>query len=261
YTVKPGRLDLVVPPRSSQPQLITIQSASSSKIDLAALPFIEIELKGAYMYDEVIYDIPVRRKLIFNWKYILPEYPDAERIMKSQFENPDTADFTSLLIPGYLHNKWYWYSREDCLLHFKLYRDKKYLYLLAIIQDDQLVMNDSRDRDLLYVDLEDKNGASSHLTIFPDPHKSILQSGGQTELGDEDVQLIGSLVEKDLIKISLRVPISKIARPDNSFRFNIGYRDQDNKPVRENSTLYWKPLWGSETDYQYSGTFLLNNQN
>ncbi len=68
YTVNPQRLDLIIPPQSSKQQVITIESAGGSKIDLLSLPFIEIELKGSYKYDTVVYELPLQRKLLLNWK-------------------------------------------------------------------------------------------------------------------------------------------------------------------------------------------------
>jgi predicted phosphodiesterase len=259
YTAKPQRLDLIISPQSNKQQVIIIESASDSKIDLSSLPFIEIELMGSYKYDTIVYELPIQRKLFIDWKHILPELSNAEKIMNAKFENLDTADFTSVRNPEYLHNKWYWYGTGDCLLRFKLARDKRYLYLVAFINDDQLVMGESNERDLIYVDFEDKNGLASQFTIYPDPVKSTLGTGDQTELTGKDVQVMSAVEGGNLIKIYLRVPINKITRADDSFRFNIGYRDQDNKPVQENSTLYWKPVWDTETDYQFSGTFLLKN--
>ena len=260
YRSRPQRLDLIIPPQSNKQQVITINSATKSQIDLASLPFIEFELTGSYTYDTVVYEIPVQRKLFLTWKYILPEESNAEKIMSRQFENMDMTGFTSILIPEYLHNKWYWYGAGDCLLSFKLARDKRYLYLVAFINDDQLVMGEGRERDMIFVDFEDENGEVSRFTIYPDPIKTTLDTYDKTGLRSEDIQLTGSVEEDGLIKIMLRVPIEKILRADNSFRFNIGYRDQDNEPVHENSTLYWKPLWDTETDYQFSGTFILKNQ-
>jgi hypothetical protein len=259
YTITPRRLDLIIPPHGNKQQVITIESSGGSKIDLASLPFIEIALKGAYRYDTVVYELPLQRKLFFDWKQVLPGLSNAGKIMSTHFENLDTADFTSVRIPEYLHNKWYWYGTGDCLLRFKLARDKRYLHLVAFINDDQLVMGEGSEGDLLYVDFEDKNGLASLFTICPDPAEATLTTDDQSELTAEDLQLKSAVEGDGLIKIYLRAPINKIARADHSFRFNIGYRDQDNKPVRENSTLYWKPLWGTETDYQCSGTFLLKN--
>jgi hypothetical protein len=57
--------------------------------------------------------------------------------------------------------------------------------------------------------------------------------------------------------VEFKIPLNKIVKNDQSFRINIGYRDQDNLPEKQVSTLFWKPLWNSENDYQNSGTFIL----
>ncbi|MEN8229651.1 MAG: metallophosphoesterase [Bacteroidota bacterium] len=260
YVIEPHSIDLLIPSHGEREQSITIKSTSGSGIDLSLLPFIEIELLGSYNYDTIVYEIPAHKKLLLSWKHLLPELTSAEKVARAQFETPDTAGFTSVRIPEYLHNKWYWSGTSDCLLRFKLMRHKRYLYLVALIHDDQLVTEDNRERDLIYVAFEDKNGEASQFTIYPDSVKSTLLADDQTELTAEDIQLISAVEEEGLIKVMLRVPMDNIARTDNSFRFNIGYRDQDNSPVQTNSTIYWKPLWGSETDYQFSGTFRLNKQ-
>ncbi len=258
YIIEPQRIDQLIPPHGEKEQSITIKSAGESGINLSLLPFLDIVLLGSYHYDTIAYELPAHKKLLLNWKYPLPELTNAEKMMSAQFENPDTAVFISVRNPEYLHNKWYWSGTSDCLLRFKLARDKKYLYLVADVDDDQLVTEDNSERDLIYVDFEDKNGAWSSFTIYPDSVKSTLRTDHHTKLTAEDIQLRSAVRKENCIKIMLRVPIDKIARADNSFRFNIGYRDQDNSPVQRNSTLYWKPLWGSETDYQFSGTFMLN---
>ncbi len=260
HTTQPQEINLVIPPKGNKQQMITIESADESKIDLAELPFIEIELLGSYIYEGIVYEIPARKKIFPDWKHLLPKVPDAEEMMSAQFEHLDNTESITVNTPEYLHNKWYWSGPEDCLLRFNMAHDKKYLYLVATVNDDQLVMNGKRERDIIYVNFEDKNGEASRFTIYPDSPESTINTDDQTKLRTEDIRLTSAVEKEGLIKIMLRVPIAKIARKDNSFRFNIGYRDQDNSPDQRNSTLYWKPLWDSETDYQYSGTFIMNNQ-
>ncbi|HEC42926.1 MAG TPA: hypothetical protein ENI20_08885 [Bacteroides sp.] len=258
FTSNPQKLDVIIPPQSTKKQMITITSASNSKIDLASLPFIELELSGSYTYDAVVYEIPAHRKMYLNWKHVLPAESNAEKIVSIQYENLDTSGFISVLVPEYLHNKWYWYGTDDCLIQYKLARDKKFLYMAAFIHDDQLVMGEGQ-QDLIYVDFEDKNGQATQFTIYPDPIKSKLSTDNKTEFSAENVQIVSAVEGDHTIKIMLQIPLNKISRADDSFRFNIGYRDQDNLPVPENSTLYWKPLWDTETDYQFSGTFMLED--
>jgi hypothetical protein len=67
YTVQPGRLDLTIPPLTDRQQVLTIKSANDSIIDLSSLPFIEIELLGSYMHDNIVYEIPALKKMLLTW--------------------------------------------------------------------------------------------------------------------------------------------------------------------------------------------------
>ena len=127
---------------------------------------------------------------------------------------------------------------------------------IRIVKDDQLVLGNKGQQDLVYVHYEDRNGSPQRFTIVPDRIKSSIQSNDKTELAVKDVQLKTG-IENGLIKLMFRIPINSIMKPDQSIRFNIGYRDQDNHPDKENSTLFWKPVWGTETDYKNSGSFIL----
>ena len=67
YTVQPGRLNLTIPPLTDRQQVLTIKSANNSIIDLSSLPFIEIELLGSYMHDNIVYEIPALKKMLLTW--------------------------------------------------------------------------------------------------------------------------------------------------------------------------------------------------
>jgi hypothetical protein len=144
---------------------------------------------------------------------------------------------------------------NDCLIKFRLIRDSKYLYVTAFINDDQLVTG--KNQDVLYLDFEDKNGAGAKFSIQPMLEGAGVTVSGQTILAAKDV-LLKSIVNPDgQLRFLVRVPLDKIMKADRSVRFNIGYRDQDLKPDIENSTLFWKPVWGTTGDYKNSGTYLI----
>lgn len=261
YKISPQKIDLTVPPHTKQNQLLTLTSTADSTLDLSALPFAEISLQGAYRFDTATYELPATKRLLLDWKHSLPEQSASGTMIDKQFKNADTTGLIAIRNPEYLQNKWYWHDTGDCLLRFKLMHDADYLYLLALIKDDQLVLGGRNDQDLIYVHLEDKNGVATRFTILPDHVKSVILSDDKTSLDKKDVRLKTGITEHGLIKVLLRVPVDKIMKPDHSIRFNIGYRDQDNHPDKENSTLFWKPVWGTETDYINSGTFLIPAKN
>jgi hypothetical protein len=136
-----------------------------------------------------------------------------------------------------------------------LIRDSKFLYITTFIADDQLVLGNNQD--LLYIYLEDKNGIATRLNIEPGSRKALLANGNKSLLESKDIAVENKVNSEGQLSFTIQIPISKIMKPDQSIRFNIGYRDQDNRPDKENSTLFWKPVWGTETDYKNSGSFIL----
>jgi hypothetical protein len=241
-------------PNTKKSELVTISKADSTPVDLSALPFVDIELAGAYRVNNLDYQLPARKRLTLEWQHILPEIPNAKKIASDQFENFDSAGFTSVTTPE-LQNVWYWYGINDCLIKFRLIRDSKYLYVTAFITDDQLVLENHQD--VLYLNFEDRNGATAKCSIQPMLKNAVVTVDGKTVLDAKDIQLKSMIDPNGQLRFLIQLPLDKIMKADRSVRFNIGYRDQDLKPDVENSTLFWKPVWGTSGDYKNSGTYLI----
>ena len=254
YTIAPEIINIILPPKAKKTQQLIVKPADKTSIDLSLLPFLDIELKGAFELGNDTFQLPSRKRLNLEWQYVLPEILNAKKITDDQFENFDSAGFISITNPE-LQNRWYWYGVNDCLIKFRLIRDSKFLYITTFIADDQLVPGNNQD--LLYIYLEDKNGAATRLNIEPGTNKTLLANGNKSFLEVKDIAVESKVNREGQLRFTIQVPISKIMKPDQSIRFNIGYRDQDNHPDKENSTLFWKPVWGTETDYRNSGTFIL----
>lgn len=255
YTISPAVIDMVLPAGSKKNQQLTITSADKTNIDISNLPFMDIELNGTYVLGTDTFRLPSKKRLVLDWQHLLPQISNAGKIANDQFENFDSAGFISITNPELL-NKWYWYGTNDCLIQFRLIRDAKNLFITAFIRDDQLVSGSKQD--VLYVDLEDKNGVATRLSIEPSVSGSSIKAEKESSLNVKDVVLKSKVNANGALRFLLQIPIEKIEKKDHSFRFNIGYRDQDNHPDVENSTLFWKPLWNSATDYKNSGTYILN---
>jgi hypothetical protein len=259
YSIMPHKVDLTIPANARTVQSFDIASLNNKPIDIGDLPFIDVLFNGSYQYDTIHYTLPAKKRLSFDWQRRLAELPSAEKMTKMQFESGDTSGFVSITNPEYLQNKWYWHGPDDGLISFNVTHDSKYLYLVAFIKDDQLVLDkNSNQRDKIYLHFEDKNKVRSQFTILPDRSKpTITKAPSNTVLNIENISF-RSAIKGDQIKILLRLPLDKIMKPDHSIRFNIGYYDQDNNPEKQNSTLFWKPVWGIETDYTNSGSYMLD---
>ena len=66
YTIKSQRLDLLIPPQSNKQQVIIIESANESKIDLSSLPFIEVELRHPIPMTRLFTNFPCRENCFYN---------------------------------------------------------------------------------------------------------------------------------------------------------------------------------------------------
>jgi len=255
YTVTPATIDMVLPPGAKKEQPITISNMDKTDIDLSGLPFVDIELNGSYALGADTFRLPSKKRLVLDWQHVLPKISNAQKIANDQFENFDSAGFVSVTDPELL-NKWYWYGVNDCLIRFRLIRDAKNLFITAFVTDDQLVTGNKQD--VLYVDLEDKNGVATRFSIELSARGPSLTTDSKSSLNVKDVVVRSDVNPNGALRFLLQVPIEKIEKKDHSIRFNIGYRDQDNRPDVENSTLFWKPVWNSASDYKNSGTYILN---
>jgi hypothetical protein len=262
YSINPKRIEITIPPKSRKEQAFDISAADDTPVDIAALPSIDLLLNGSYTYDTTHYTLPAHKKLYFDWQRRLPQITDAKTLARKNFQNGDTSGFVSITNPEYLQNKWYWHGPADGLVSYKVTHDGKYLYLLVFIKDDQLIFEGKTDqRDLVYFHFEDKNDSAVQFTVVPSRvDVAITKKASKSILNSDDVR-IQSAIERDRLKIILQLPLNKIMKQDHSVRFNIGYRDQDNHPEKQNSTLFWKPVWDTENDYSDSGSFILDFHN
>lgn len=255
YTISPASIDMVLPPGAKKSQPITVTNSDNMNVDLSNLRFIDVELDGSYTFGADTFQLPSKKRLVLDWKHLLPQVSNAQKIANDQFENFDSAGFISITNPE-LQNKWYWYGSNDCNIQFRLIRDAKNLFITAFVSDDQLVTGNKQD--VLYIDLEDKTGNATRFSIEPSGNGASISKTGKSLLEVKDVVLKSKVNVNGKLRFLLQVPIEKIEKEDHSIRFNIGYRDQDNRPDVENSTLFWKPVWNSASDYKNSGTYLLN---
>ncbi|HYK57528.1 MAG TPA: hypothetical protein VEV15_13765, partial [Flavisolibacter sp.] len=143
---------------------------------------------------------------------------------------------------------------SDGLLRFKVMKDEKFLYLLTLISDDQWVIDDPAQKDLLYLYLEDPEGGQNLVVFSPGNNKMTVEGKGAITIKDIGVT---KHFQDSLLMTEFKIPITRLIKKDHSVRINIGFRDQDNIPEKQFSTIFWKPIWGSQSDYKNSGTFLL----
>lgn len=254
YNFTPCNIVLTLAPNSKIIQPVTISKTDNLFIDLAQLSSVDISLNGEYIYKGTSYMLPANKKLLLSWKLIPSLLKESGKIKKNNFNGRDTSGMITINPPEYLDRLWYWSGPADGLLKFKMMKDENFVYVTAILKDDQWVIDDVTQRDLLYLHLEDKNGEPNFISFAPGDSKITVE--GKGNINSNDIAVTNYFTDS-LLMVEFKIPVTKLIKKDYSARINIGFRDQDNFPDKQYSILYWKPVWGKAGDYKNSGTFLL----
>lgn len=254
YHCSPERLQFTVAPNSKIIQQVEVSKTDGSLIDLTLLPFVDISLTGEYVYNQVSYSIPATKKLLLSWKLVLPVSEEIKIGGADIYHNIDTSKMINLTNPEYLGGPWYWSGTADAFLRFKMVRDLKFSSIIALVSDDQWVNEQGTEKDMLFLHLEDNEGRQNIISFSPWDNKCTVE--GEGKISATDI-IINKFFKEGLLLVEFKVPLSKVLKIDKTIRMNIGFRDQDLKPERWVSTMFWKPLWGSAGDYINSGTFLI----
>ncbi len=252
YRVTPCDIALKIAPNSKVTQPITIFRSDKSVIDISQLSSFNISLNGEYNYKGTSYQLPASKKLLLSWKLVPSSLKN--QTGKNNLNGKDTSGMISINPPEYLDRPWYWSGPDDGLLKFKMMKDENFVYITALLKDDQWVTDDETQRDLLYLHLEDGNGAHNFITFSPGDNKITIE--GKGNISNKDIGVTNYLKDSQLM-VEFKIPVAKLIKKDNSARINIGFRDQDNIPDKQYSIIFWKPVWGKIGDYKNSGTFLL----
>ena len=254
YVISPCVINTTVAPNSKIVQPMTISKADKSLLDISKLPALDIVLNGEYVYKGINYKLPASKKLLLSWKLVPSIMKRTTGAATNTFQGIDTSGMIALSTPEYLDRKWYWSGPDDGLLRFKMSRDAKFIYLTALLKDDQWVLDHPTQKDLLYLSLEDASGAQNLVAFSPDTGKMTIE--GKGSLTEKDI-VVTKQFDGSLFLAEFKIPLQRLLKKDRSLRLNIGFRDQDNMPEQQFSVIFWKPLWGSPGDYKNSGAFLL----
>ncbi len=253
YSIQPSSLELVVAPATTITRQLLITKKNAALIDLDSMSSVDITLTGEFMYSGTSYSLPAAKKMLLSWKFIPTIMGKENKSANGFYNGRDTTGMFNLTEPEYLNGPWYWSGPADGLLRFKMMEDGKYAYIIAMVNDDQWVNNAGVAKDLLYLHLEDANGKQHNFSYSPEDNKLAIEGKGTIDIKDISLK---KYFRDGLLMVEFKIPFNKVLKNDNTIRINIGYRDQDERPEKWVSTMFWKPLWGSPGDYKNSGTFI-----
>jgi predicted phosphodiesterase len=251
----PTNIDMIIPPQTSQKQILKISRSDQSLLNFASTPFIEVSLQADFIHNNIPYSMPASKKLLLSWKMITHHKKKSANQARNEYNGVDTSEMISVSNPEYLKGPWYWSGVNDCFLRFKTTRDDAYVYTTILVNDDQWIYETEKTSDMIHLNFEDMNGVENSINV---PLSNFIPAvTGNGMINKSDVRLNKHFVD-GLLMVECKIPINKLKKKDGTFRMNIGYFDSDATPEKQSSTLFWKPIWGSEGDYKISGTFFIN---
>lgn len=251
YQFNPSVVDLIVPPGSEKKLPVTLNASKTKQpIQLSQLAPVFVELNGSYQINNKAYTLPSKKRWLLNWPQTI--YQQKTPLKEA---DKDTTGYVQVNYPEQIDEDWDWEGAADCHIKFKLAKDRQYLYVSAIVRDDQFILQKGSNTDKLHFFFEDVNKQPIQLIVTPEANKTsyrLMYMNGQTI--PQPISCTGKIQGNEW-HVLIKLPLKEIGMHQGMSRFNIAYDDQDDPNSSEYATLFWKPKWGSSQDYPGSGMF------
>lgn len=247
--ILPADVDITVPANSEKRFPITLQYKGAVP-DWSQVTPVQIELTGGYMIRNKPYALAATERWLFDWPHSIAR-------VSAPLKTADlsTEGAIHLAYPEDVDEGWDWHGPEDCDIRFKVAKDKQFLYVSAIVKDDNFILQPGENRDKLHFFFEGPDRKPAKLLVMPDKDKTNWQLSylDGTKFSSK-ISCTGHIIANEWQAL-IKIPLKDIGVKDGTSRFNIAYDDQDDPNSLEYSTLYWKPNWKSGSNYEHSGWF------
>ncbi|MET4082885.1 putative MPP superfamily phosphohydrolase [Pedobacter sp. UYP30] len=251
WSIVPRKLNVTVPANGTVDQVVTFASLDAGKkLDLNLLDHLDFALTGTYHLNNQDYSLSASSLLKIDWQRTIAFDKDlSSTFFKNQL---DTANLIKVVHPQYIQEDWDWHGLNDAFLKFKIRRDKRFLYVNALIYDDKFLISE-----------KDQDGASFYISGLPGKTTTInievkpkLQGKEQVISNVKGVAHQTKWIGKNQWLVQLKIPVSGLDSIEK-LRFNMSYRDIDDLSNSKPSVVFWRPKWGSPEDYNNSGMFFI----
>ncbi len=276
---EPGFVRFTVPPKQTSTidlQLIAEPSVSLHTLNESGLA---VQLTALFKTDARALQLPARRNVRFDWKH-RPVRSNVTVRIDGRLDDWDDVSFTQVTNPLFMHEDWDWNGPDDGTFEFALQMDDSLLYVAIKATDDVAITSETTGfkahQDQFYIQLDGLPDDSSKMVlperlygtqmIDPKYHLQIRiapHADGEhilLEVNDPLVTIGGASLfrEEDRLFITeLSIPLIYLngMQGENwsSFRLNIGWMDHDRPENTKPSILWWRPVWGSESDHPSFG--------
>jgi predicted MPP superfamily phosphohydrolase len=227
---------------------IPVTLINKGNYDVDDLPAIQAEVTGTYIQGERLMKNSFQKEwIIDNLKYC---YPDTGEIK-----------YVSCERPGFIEESWSWTGPADGSFKFTASFDKENIRIKITTSDDILIANSiqpDKPQDRIYINF------SADTSLKSSDYLVIEMADGLKPVLLNDKKKLGSGVagecshNNNSLIANLSIPRKNLV--NDFFRLNIGFRDQDDITSSDQSILWWKPEWGSGSDYEGAGMFRLKKE-
>lgn len=199
--------------------------------------------------------LKTKKPLLVDWIHKSSIVNDSKN-MDGKLTDWPTSDFISVSQPQFFYEGWDWKGTTDGTFQFAVAKDKKKLYLAVQFSDDHTILEKDvlkrQDKFYVHLDSNDKHFeielAASNAVKKPNIHWIKGSSNGLDAA-------IAQTTSGQVLEMALPLQDLFGRKKPEFIRLNIGVMDHDRPENTKPSVLWWRPVWGSETDYKESGIF------
>ncbi len=244
FSFSPSEIQSTLP--KGQAKQITIKMTAQNPLEEEQISIPELTLNGHFLQDNK----NLNSSLELTWTI------DYWKTCKVPGEN---LPFSKKQIPGHIDESWDWHGMKDGSFAYLVSNDERYVYIDVKTSDDSLVNNPDisviQDKLTLMLRTDTTYSAPDFLKVecWPNGDYNFVTA----PLNTKGIT-VASGSEGNSVWASLKLPVKMFE--ENCFRMNFSFTDSDDRTNLEPSVLWWKPRWGSGSDYSGSGIFFLNDE-
>lgn len=249
-------VDTLMPNTEKEISVDIISNEGKTPIKLLNDQPIEFEMMAGFSnFKGETISLKTSKPLLVDWIH-KPSILNNPKEIDGKLTDWSISDFISVSQPQYFNEGWDWKGTADGTFQFAVAKDKKKLYLAVQFLDDHTILEKDilkrQDKFYVHLDTQDKHfeielAASENAKK---PHVRYI-NGSSSALDAALVQTASGQV------LELTLPLKAFynrKKPD-FIRINIGVMDHDRPENTKPSVLWWRPEWGTETEYLKSGVF------
>jgi hypothetical protein len=240
HTVFPGSVEEELTPGDKKEIAIALKSGTPVNPD--NLPGLNFRIRGTYVQEDKV--LASEDNLKWTIDYI------RESVWRGEKPVPEFD-----LVPFGVEEDWDWSGREDAGMMLAVTHDRENIYLEVSLTDDHFVsdpgMGEKTDGCRVYFSPDTSLSAKAFALFEFSPGDEGVKMTDPSGLAGKS----SGEVSMESNRLTARIVIPRKNLRGDRFRVNLAYEDVDVTHQTDHAVLWWRPRWGSGSDYRNSGVF------